>query len=268
MLHASNLIYGKSSASFMTLEKGTLILVDYTAKIKDTSQVFETTNEEEAKKSNIYDPDRRYGSRLISVGEGWVLKGVDEALANANSGDKLSITVTPDKGFGEREPSKVRMIAQRKLGEKADEVGVGDEIELDQRRGTVRYIGSGRVQVDFNHKYAGRVLVYEANILKTVDSTAEKAFQLINRRIPIDDKSIEIKSDVSTVEVRLPGESYLLEGLQIIKRAIAEDIFKFVKEIKTVYFIEEYKTTSESLAPLEQPKADEKVLEASENKTA
>ena len=100
----------------MTLEKGTLILVDYTAKIKDTSQVFETTNEEEAKKSNIYDPDRRYGSRLISVGEGWVLKGVDEALANANSGDKLSITVTPDKGFGEREPSKVRMIAQRKFG--------------------------------------------------------------------------------------------------------------------------------------------------------
>ncbi len=101
-----------------------------------------------------------------------------------------------------------------------------------------------------------------------MDSTAEKAFQLINRRIPIDDKSIEIKSDISTVEVRLPGESYLLEGLQIVKRAIAEDIFKFVKEIKTVYFIEEYKTTSESPAPLEEPKSDEKVLEASENKTA
>ena len=129
------------------------------------------------------------------------MKGVDEALANANSGDKLSITVTPDKGFGEREPSKVRMIAQRKLGEKADEVGVGDEIELDQRRGTVRYIGSGRVQVDFNQQYAGRVLVYEANILKTVDSTAEKAFQLINRRIPIDEKSIDIKSDISTMKV-------------------------------------------------------------------
>ena len=63
------------------------------------------------------------------------------------------------------------------------------------------------------------------------------------------------------MKVRLPGESYLLEGLQIVKRAIAEDIFKFVKEIKTVYFIEEYKTTSESPAPLEEPKSDEKVLE-------
>lgn len=261
----------------MTLEKGTLILVDYTAKIKDTSQVFETTNEEEAKKSNIYDAGRRYGSRLISVGEGWVLKGVDEALANANSGDKLSITVTPDKGFGEREPSKIRMIPQRKLGDKADEVGAGDEIELDQRRGTVRYIGSGRVQVDFNHKYAGRILVYEANILKTIDSVAEKSFQLINRRIPIEEKDIEIRSDTSAIDINIPVDSYLLEGLQIIKRAISDDIFKFVKEIKNVYFIEKYQTPNEASTPSssstpslssDNQESDGKEPDASDNKTA
>lgn len=254
----------------MTLEKGTLILVDYTAKIKDTSQVFETTNEEEAKKSNIYDAGRRYGSRLISVGEGWVLKGVDEALANANSGDKLSITVTPDKGFGERESNKIRMIPQRKLGDKADEVGVGDEIELDQRRGTVRYIGSGRVQVDFNHKYAGRVLVYEANILKTIDSVAEKAFQLINRRIPMEEKDIEVKSDISIITVNLPVDSYLLEGLQIIKRAISDDIFKFVKDIKNVYFVEKYQNPNEISKPSSVPdkkESEEKEPAPSDNKT-
>ncbi|HEY7571155.1 MAG TPA: FKBP-type peptidyl-prolyl cis-trans isomerase [Nitrososphaeraceae archaeon] len=259
----------------MTLEKGTLILVDYTAKIKDTSQVFETTDEEEAKKSNIYDAGRRYGSRLISVGEGWVLKGVDEALANASSGDKLSITVTPDKGFGEREPGKIRMIPQRKLGDKADEVGVGDEIELDQRRGTVRYIGSGRVQVDFNHRYAGRVLVYEANIIKTIESVAEKTFQLINRRIPIEEKDIEVKSDASTITVNLPVDSYLFEGLQIIKRAISDDIFKFVKEIKNVYFVENYKSPTETSTPSsvsdkkesDKKESDKKEPASSNNKT-
>ena len=51
---------------------------------------------------------RKYGPRLISIGEGWVLKGLDEALASANSGDKLSVEITPDKGFGERDPSKVK----------------------------------------------------------------------------------------------------------------------------------------------------------------
>ena len=51
----------------MTLEKGSLILVDYTAKIKDTNEIFETTTEEEAKKSDLYDPTRKYGPRLISI---------------------------------------------------------------------------------------------------------------------------------------------------------------------------------------------------------
>jgi peptidylprolyl isomerase len=54
----------------MTLEKGSLILIDYTAKVKDTNLTFETTREEEAKKSELYDPARRYEPRLISVGEG------------------------------------------------------------------------------------------------------------------------------------------------------------------------------------------------------
>ena len=91
----------------MTLEKGSLILIDYTAKVKDTNVTFETTREEEAKRSDVYDPTRRYEPRLISVGEGWVLKGLDEALSEAKMGDKLSIQIEPNKGFGERDTSKV-----------------------------------------------------------------------------------------------------------------------------------------------------------------
>ena len=65
----------------------------------------------------------------------------------------LAISLTSKsarKGFGKRDDSKIRMIPQRKLGDKADEVGVGDEIEIENRRGIVRYVGSGRIQVDFN----------------------------------------------------------------------------------------------------------------------
>src|SRR5919109_1566098 len=154
----------------MTLEKGSLVLIDYTAKLKDTNQMFETTREEEAKKLDLYDATRKYEPRLVSIGEGWVLKGLDEALASANIGDKINVEITPDKGFGERDTNKVRMVAQRKLGEKADEVRVGDVIEIDNRTGIVRYVGSGRVQVDFNHRFAGRTLTYDVDIVKKLDS--------------------------------------------------------------------------------------------------
>ena len=44
----------------MPFDKGSLILLDYTARIKDNGEIFETTIEEDAKKSNLHDPSRTY----------------------------------------------------------------------------------------------------------------------------------------------------------------------------------------------------------------
>ena len=118
----------------MTFNKGSLILVDYTSKVKDTSEVFETTIEEEAKKHSFHDPNIKYQPKLISVGESWVIKGLDEALENTSVGDKTTIEVSPDKGFGERDSGKVRMIPLRKLEEDAEKVSIGDTIEVDNKQ--------------------------------------------------------------------------------------------------------------------------------------
>ncbi|HYY39738.1 MAG TPA: FKBP-type peptidyl-prolyl cis-trans isomerase [Nitrososphaera sp.] len=240
----------------MPLEKGSLILVDYTAKVKDTEEVFDTTREEEAKKTNFYDPTHKYEPRLVSVGEGWVLKGLDEALSNANISDKLNVEVPPEKGFGKRDDSKIRMIPQRKLGDKADEVRVGDEIELDARRAIVRYIGSGRIQVDFNHRFASKTLLYDVNILKKLDSDSEKVLALIKRRMSLDESKLQINLAAPNLEIELPEDSYLAEGLQIIKRAVANDIFKFVPTVKNIKFIETYRAPAEQKKDEQQPKVE------------
>jgi peptidylprolyl isomerase len=226
----------------MALERGSLILIDYTAKVKDSNEIFETTREEEAKKFELFDPTHKYEPKLISIGEGWVLKGLDEALAAANIGDKINVEITPDKGFGERDPNKVRMVAQRKLGEKADEVRVGDVIEIDHRTGIVRYVGSGRVQIDFNHRFAGRTLTYDVDLVKKVESDDDKIRSLIKRRLPVEDEKVKINLKGSTLEIELPEETLLAEGLQIIKRAVANDVFKFVPALKDIKFIESFKS--------------------------
>jgi len=129
----------------LPFKKSSLILVDYTAKVKDTNEVFETTIEEDAKKHSLLDPNIKYQPKLVSVGESWVIKGLDDALAEANVGDKKTVEVTPEKGFGTRDSGKVRMIPLRKLGEDAEKVSVGDTIEIDNKKGIIRFIGSGRV---------------------------------------------------------------------------------------------------------------------------
>ena len=230
-------------------------MVDYTARVKDNNEVFETTREEDAKKTaQLYDPTRKYEPRLVSVGESWVLKGLDEALANANVGDKLNVEVTPDKAFGERDPNKVRMIPQRKLGEKADEVGVGDVIEVEDRTGIVRYVGSGRVQVDFNHRLAGRTLLYDINVMKKLESDGDKVNALVRRRTGLEDNKVKINLAAPNLEIELPEESFLAEGLQVIKRAIANDIFRFIPSIKNVKFTESYSASAEQKK--EQPKEE------------
>ena len=99
----------------MTFNKGSLILIDYTAKVKDSEEIFDTTIEEDAKKHSIHESNIKYQPKLVSIGEVSypVLKGLDEALAKTTVGNKLTVEVTPDKGFGERDSGKVRMIPIR-----------------------------------------------------------------------------------------------------------------------------------------------------------
>ncbi|MCP8310213.1 MAG: peptidylprolyl isomerase [Candidatus Methylarchaceae archaeon HK01B] len=237
----------------MPLDAGTLVYINYTAKIKDVEKVIEVTVEDEAKKLGVHDPAQRYEPRLVAIGEGWVLKGLDEALMTADVGEKISVEVAPEKGFGQRDPSKVNMIALRKFGKKASELRIGDEIEIDNKIGIVRFVGSGRAQIDFNHRLAGKTLLYEVEVVKKLETDREKIVALIKRRIFIEEEKIDFTIEDDNIKIQLPRDLYLVEGIQIIKRAISNDLFKFIKVISKVYFIELY----ESKKPFEQTEPEE-----------
>ncbi len=224
----------------MPFKKGSLILVDYTAKVKDTNEVFETTTEEEAKKHSLHDANIKYQPKLVSVGESWVIKGLDDALANANVGDKTTVEVSPDKGFGVRDTGKVRMIPLRKLGEDAEKVSVGDTIELDEKKGIIRFIGSGRVQVDFNHRFAGKTILYDINVVKALEADEDKITGILKRHMPVEDSKIAFKKNGNALDITIPEELFRVDGLQIIKHFIQMDIFKFVTSIEKVNFVETY----------------------------
>ena len=237
----------------MTFKKGQLILLDYTAKIKDSGEIFETTLEDEAKKNSLHEPNVKYMPKLVSIGEGWVLKGLDDALSETTSGDKKTIEVSPDKGFGERDKGKVRMIPLRKLGEDAEKVSVGDTVEIDNKKGIIRYIGSGRVQVDYNHRYAGKTILYDINIKKSLDSDDDKISEILKSRLPIENEKIIYKKNGTAVDITIPEEIFRADGLAIIKHFTQTDLFKFVTSLTKVNFIETYENKQ---AP--KPKSEEK----------
>ena len=238
----------------MSLDIGTLAYINYTAKIKDVGEIIEVTVEDEAKKLGVYDPAQRYEPKLVAIGEGWVLKGLDEALMTMSVGKKMSLEVPPEKGFGQRDPSKVKMISLRKFGEKASDLRIGNEVEIDNKIGIVRFVGSGRAQIDFNHRLAGKTLLYEVELVKIVETDQNKIVALIKRRIPMEEEKLDFTIEDDSIKIQLPNNLYLIEGIQIIKRAISNDLFKFIKTIRKVYFIELYesKKPSEISTPKEE----------------
>ncbi len=220
------------------MNQNSLILINYTTKIKDTGEVIETTLEDVAKANNIYKEGAKYEPKLVAVGKGWILKALEEELLKHNVGEKFTVELPPEKAFGPRDPSKIKIIPLRKFGDKASEVRVGVEVEVNGQIGTVIAVNSGRVSVDFNDRLAGKTLVYEIEILKEITDLNEKIQRLIQRRIDIDSPVFTVVQD--KVRIEIPEQYFLSEGLQYIKRAIANDIMDLIPDIKQVEFAEIY----------------------------
>ncbi len=243
------------------LEQGTLALINYVAKVKETGEVLEATREEDAKALSVYDVNSKYEPKLVAVGEQWVLKGLDEALLKANPGDKLTVEIPPEKGFGLRDPSKIRLIPIRRFGDDASKLKVGEQVQVDNRIGTVRFIGSGRVQVDFNHRLAGKNIVYDVEVVKTLSDPREIALALIRRRVPVEESKVQLELKDDTATIKLPQEVFFMDGIQYAKKAISDEIFKFVKGITKVYFTEVFESPE-----AQKQKEEEKPEEAPKEK--
>ena len=226
----------------MPIQKSDFILVDYTAKVKETGEVFDTTSEETAKKKKLYKEGEIYEPRLVVVGEGWVLKALDEALLTFKIRKKNSVEIPPENAFGNRDPEKVKLVPLRRLVARGITPKVGAQVEYDKRLATVRTMGSGRVTIDFNPPLAGKTLVYEVSVKKKLKTDAEKISALIHRRIPaVEDEKFAFKVGKTSVTVNMPEEAFYVEGIQLAKRGIALDIQRFLPELKTVKFVEAFK---------------------------
>jgi len=231
----------------MAKETSNLIYVNYTAKVKDTGEAVETTVEEESKKLGIYDQAKSYEPRLVAVGEGWMLKGLEDEIGRMAIGEKKTIELAPSKAYGERDSTQVRMIPLRKFGEKAGELRTGDAVEVDNRIGLVRFVGSGRAQVDFNHRLAGKTLVYDLETVKKLETDDEVIVGLIGRRLPGEATKLVFSRSEDEVSMDVSEELFLTDGLQIIKRGIANDIMHFIPTVRKVTFRESYVTKEKGI---------------------
>ena len=243
----------------MPIHKSDFIIVDYTGKVKETGEVFDTTSEENAKENKLYKEGDIYEPRLVVTGEGWVLKALDESLTTMKLNKVQSVEILPDKAFGPRDPEKVKRVPLKQLLAKdVHNPAIGMRINYNGKMATIRSIGAGRVLLDFNPPLAGRTLVYEVTVDKKLTADEEKTVALIHRRIPIvEPEKFRFTIQKKTLTINMPEESFYIEGIQIAKRGVAMDVQRYLPELTEIKFVESFRSEPKPEAEKE-PKKEEK----------
>jgi len=107
-----------------------------------------------------------------------IVPGLEEALTGKASGAKLSVSVPPAKGYGERETERVQVVPLSAFPPGAP-LTVGAQLHAEDPEGnplrmTVLALGDKDVTLDFNHPLAGATLDFEVALTEIRAATAEE----------------------------------------------------------------------------------------------
>lgn len=219
------------------MQKGEIISIEFTGKDTSTGKVFDTTNEELAKKSGIYAQNQKYGPVIVSVGNGEVLPGLDNALQQMKVGESKAIKLAPKDAFGERNPDLVKVLPLNEFKKHNVSVTPGTVVNVNDMHGRVQSVSGGRVRVDFNQDLAGRELEYELKVLKHYSTNEEKAHAIAQKILPGLEKA-EVKITGEKAELHVSAKQ--LHVVQQREATFAKGILDAIPSVKKVEVLHTY----------------------------
>ncbi|WP_435214621.1 FKBP-type peptidyl-prolyl cis-trans isomerase [Luminiphilus sp. nBUS_16] len=137
----------------LMISEGTRVTLNFALVLDDGSEVDSNFEKEPAS---------------FSVGDGSLLPGFERALFGLKSGDKATLEILPEEGFGQPNDNNLQTI-------KRDQFDVDSELEEGmvfsfadaaggELPGVVKAFDADEVTVDFNHPLAGRTLSFRVAI--------------------------------------------------------------------------------------------------------
>lgn len=113
-------------------------------------------------------------------GHGNVISGLEAAMADKTVGDKISITLTPEQAYGERQSNSFQRVPIKhlRLTSAQKKLAPGMVVGVQTNQGVISALivkaGRFNVDIDTNHPFAGRTLHYEVEIVGVRAANAEE----------------------------------------------------------------------------------------------
>jgi peptidylprolyl isomerase len=212
----------------MNVSKNDFIEIEYTGRLADGNAVFDTTIKAVADKEGLSQKDSVYKPIIVCVGEGQIIKGIDEVLVGKDIPSEFKLTVTPELGFGKKSAKLLRMIPMNVFKKQNIMPQPGIAVQIDGQMGYIRSVSGGRVIVDFNNPLSGKDLNYEVKINRKIENTTEKIKALILNIFG--DVKVEFNEGKAKINMvyKLPPE---------LTNPISENIKRLISEINEIEYI-------------------------------
>ncbi len=106
-----------------------------------------------------------------------IIPGLEEALVGKKTGDKLNVTVPPEKAYGQRDERMVQRIPKTQFPD-PERLKMGMQFQVSSNQGpvilTVVGLEEGDVVVDGNPELAGQTLHFEVEVHDVREATADE----------------------------------------------------------------------------------------------
>jgi len=188
----------------MAIRKKDFVELDFTGKVKETGQIFDTTLKEDAKKIGA----ENVKPLKVCVGEGMLVSGFDEALEGKEIGKKYSIEIEPKKAFGPRDPKLIKIVPISVFHEKEVNPYPGLVLNIDGILARISSVSGGRVTTDFNLPLAGKTIIYEFEVKKIINDQKEKLESLADFFFGKADVNIEETKATITLERKIENKAF------------------------------------------------------------
>lgn len=107
-------------------------------------------------------------------GAGNIIPGLEKALSETTTGDKLTVTIEPEDAYGLRSDEQTQTVG-KEMFEGIDNIEVGMQFQADSSSGpaivTVTEVNEETVTIDGNHPLAGEQLTFDVEVTEIRPAT-------------------------------------------------------------------------------------------------
>ncbi|HQJ09001.1 MAG TPA: peptidylprolyl isomerase [Deltaproteobacteria bacterium] len=139
----------------MTAKKGDTVRVNYTGRSED---------------GTVFESSVGLAPLEFTIGYDEVVQGFEDAVLGMHPGEKKTVTVQPEEGFGLYDEDLVFEVGKEELPEGfIPQVGMDFDMVDDEGRevsGTIIEVSPDAVLVDTNAPLAGKAVIYEIELLE------------------------------------------------------------------------------------------------------